>query len=318
MALDFFDMRMKSEILSNAKSASLKMVQKEGGRTGAGGFPAPAKAAQGKVVPEKVALGKAAPVKTALGKAASREVVPEKVASENAVQGETASWKTASTKTASEGTASGEVVGGKIASVGVGPENFCGAFSPGHCAPVESILESLDTSKTRTRKCTARKSASSKKSLAADMGKIELSIAAPNARDCAAKVKSDAAKPEKTEFFLELSNARGGEAAPFKDYLSRIRAAKLAADKFAESNISELDTPRASLELLWEMFFDCLCSSRQLEPSDFNTLAGVIQKLSAARSQIENSGSRRGGRGDSDGGLSREVLEKIERQLKLL
>ena len=107
----------------------------------------------------------------------------------------------------------------------------------------------------------------------------------------------------------------------FKKYLSRIRAAKLASDKIlgiVGAENTPIDTPSATLELLWEMLFDRLCSSQSLEPSEFNTFAGVLQKLSSAGAQIENAKSRRGGRDFSEMGLSPETLEKIESQLNLM
>lgn len=102
----------------------------------------------------------------------------------------------------------------------------------------------------------------------------------------------------------------------FKGYLSRIRAAKLAADSIMEcsgAGKAAVDTPNAVLELLWEMLFDRLCDSQRLEASEFNAFAGVLQKLVSARAQMVNAGPRRGGQG-----ISRETLEKIEKQLNLM
>jgi len=106
------------------------------------------------------------------------------------------------------------------------------------------------------------------------------------------------------------SHAFSGE---FIAHLERIKLAKSEADSAARS--VAVDAPRACVAIVWEMVFDRLCSSSDLSLSDFNTFAGVIQKLAAARvSPLENGAKTSA----SATALSEETIRKIEEQLKLL
>lgn len=99
--------------------------------------------------------------------------------------------------------------------------------------------------------------------------------------------------------------------ADFFAHVERIKRAKAHADKLAGE--MPLDAREASVALLWELVFDTLCNSPELSVSDFNTVAGIIQKLASAK--VSGAQTPRGG---SDGGLSDETLRRIESQLKLL
>lgn len=100
-------------------------------------------------------------------------------------------------------------------------------------------------------------------------------------------------------------------ASDFSAHLERIRRAKAEADAVAPRE--PLDARDASIALLWEIVFDTLCNSSELGVSDFNTVAGIIQKLASARVA---------GRGDTApqgaAELSEETLSKIESQLKMM
>ena len=99
--------------------------------------------------------------------------------------------------------------------------------------------------------------------------------------------------------------------ADFSAHLERIRRAKAEADAVAPHE--PLDARDASIALLWEIVFDTLCNSSDLCVSDFNTVAGIIQKLASAKVA---------GRAESapNGGveLTEETLSKIESQLKMM
>lgn len=99
--------------------------------------------------------------------------------------------------------------------------------------------------------------------------------------------------------------------ADFSAHLERIRHAKAEADAVAPHE--PLDARDASIALLWEIVFDTLCNSSDLCVSDFNTVAGIIQKLASAKVA---------GRAESapNGGveLTEETLSKIESQLKMM
>ena len=70
-------------------------------------------------------------------------------------------------------------------------------------------------------------------------------------------------------------------ASDFSAHLERIRRAKAEADAVAPNE--PLDARDASIALLWEIVFDTLCNSSELCVSDFNTVAGIIQKLASAK-----------------------------------
>ena len=99
--------------------------------------------------------------------------------------------------------------------------------------------------------------------------------------------------------------------ADFFAHVERIKRAKAQADKLADE--TPLDAREASVALLWELVFDTLCNSPELSVSDFNTVAGIIQKLASAK--VSGSQTPRGG---VECGLSEETLRRIESQLKLL
>lgn len=105
----------------------------------------------------------------------------------------------------------------------------------------------------------------------------------------------------------------------FADHLERIRKAKAESDALAAD--IPMDAARASVAVLYEMVFDYLCGSGELGVSEFNTLAGVIQKLAASRVQLGNADLKEGQNGAQDGpsgSLSEEALAKIEEQLRLM
>jgi len=107
----------------------------------------------------------------------------------------------------------------------------------------------------------------------------------------------------------------------FSRHLRRIKLAKAAADNLLKEadSTTPLNAQRASLELLWELVFDHLCTNDSLTISDFNTLSGVVQKLAASGVQLENALDKTSARVKSGGGgLSQETLDNIEKQLKLL
>ena len=102
----------------------------------------------------------------------------------------------------------------------------------------------------------------------------------------------------------------------FDEHLERIKLAKQQCDEFALN--TSLDVRSASVALLWEIVFDTLCNCADLEISDFNTIAGIIQKLASARVQdIPTSTCEQVGT-NSEVVISPEILAKIEQQLKLL
>ena len=92
------------------------------------------------------------------------------------------------------------------------------------------------------------------------------------------------------------------------------RATKKTLPKASASDFSApLDARDASIALLWEIVFDTLCNSSELCVSDFNTVAGIIQKLASAKvaGRAENAPQ-----GTAE--LSEETLSKIESQLKMM
>lgn len=100
-------------------------------------------------------------------------------------------------------------------------------------------------------------------------------------------------------------------ASDFSAHLERIRRAKAEADAVAPNE--PLDARDASIALLWEIVFDTLCNSSELCVSDFNTVAGIIQKLASAKvaGRAENAPQ-------PSADLSEETLSKIESQLKMM
>ncbi len=102
----------------------------------------------------------------------------------------------------------------------------------------------------------------------------------------------------------------------FAEHIERIKSAKSLSDSVVSR--VPLNARAASVALLWEIVFDILCNSSELDISDFNTVAGIIQKLASSRvSEIPTSDFVRVS-DNRDIGLSPETLAKIEEQLKLL
>ena len=111
--------------------------------------------------------------------------------------------------------------------------------------------------------------------------------------------------------------ARKKSTSTFSEHLERIKSAKQQCDMLAIN--SPLDVRSASITLLWEIVFDTLCNHNELEISDFNTIAGIIQKLASSRVQeIPSASAEQSQNANSDFSISPEILAKIEQQLKLL
>ena len=103
----------------------------------------------------------------------------------------------------------------------------------------------------------------------------------------------------------------------FSEHLERIKSAKQECDNLAYCEL--LDARSASVALLWEIIFDTLCNSTELDISDFNTIAGIIQKLASAKVQVSHANEIGATKVLSEScGISPETLAKIEQQLKLL
>ena len=122
---------------------------------------------------------------------------------------------------------------------------------------------------------------------------------------------------ETTKKIATKKRSRKKSILTFNEHLERIKLAKQECDSIA-SHIP-LDVRSASIALLWEIVFDTLCNSNELEISDFNTIAGIIQKLASSKVQ-EIPSAELGVSKVSDAmpTISSEVLAKIEEQLKLL
>ncbi len=105
----------------------------------------------------------------------------------------------------------------------------------------------------------------------------------------------------------------------FAEHVGRIEVAKSAAISAAAA-VSGSDPDEASVRALWQLVFEYLCASPEMEVADFNTLAGVMQKLAAARVQIAASKEKGKGaaRRISESGSPGETIEEIERRLNLL
>lgn len=111
--------------------------------------------------------------------------------------------------------------------------------------------------------------------------------------------------------------ARKKSTSTFSEHLERIKSTKQQCDMLAIN--SPLDVRSASITLLWEIVFDTLCNHNELEISDFNTIAGIIQKLASSRVQeIPSASAEQSQNTNSDFSISPEILAKIEQQLKLL
>ena len=103
----------------------------------------------------------------------------------------------------------------------------------------------------------------------------------------------------------------------FSDHLERIKSAKQECDNLTYCEL--LDARSASVALLWEIIFDTLCNSTELDISDFNTIAGIIQKLASAKVQTSHATEIVDANVSPEScGISAETLAKIEQQLKLL
>lgn len=95
-------------------------------------------------------------------------------------------------------------------------------------------------------------------------------------------------------------------------HIKKIRDAKITAKKIA--SVFSDSIPKASLAKAWECVFDILCNGQDdLSISELNTIAGIIQKLSA----VKNSDSQEISK-NTHNEISEASIKKIEEKLKLL
>lgn len=102
-------------------------------------------------------------------------------------------------------------------------------------------------------------------------------------------------------------------------HIKQIKKAKHQTDKLLPK--SQLDVAEASIEILWEIVFDYLCSGTVIDTAEMTSLSSVIQRLASSRVQLANFANKRGNTNSatsSQGDISEEVIEKIETALKLL
>ncbi len=107
--------------------------------------------------------------------------------------------------------------------------------------------------------------------------------------------------------------------ASLRRHINRIKKAKRNAEKiFSKTN---MDTAEASIEILWEMIFDYLCSNTNLSSADMTSMSSVVQRLASSRIQLANFEAKRVdliADSEKSSELSLQVIEKIEEALKLL
>ena len=104
-----------------------------------------------------------------------------------------------------------------------------------------------------------------------------------------------------------------------KTHIKQIKKAKLQTEKLLPK--SQLDVAEASIEILWEIVFDYLCSGSVIDTAEMTSLSSVIQRLASSRVQLANFVNKRGNINSTtspQGEMSEEVIEKIETALKLL
>ncbi len=95
-------------------------------------------------------------------------------------------------------------------------------------------------------------------------------------------------------------------------HIKKIRDAKTTAKKIASAFSDSI--PKASLAKAWEYVFDILCDRQDdLTISELNTIAGIIQKLSAVKSGDSQENSK-----NTLNEISETSIKKIEEKLKLL
>jgi hypothetical protein len=95
----------------------------------------------------------------------------------------------------------------------------------------------------------------------------------------------------------------------FQQHLKRISLAKKRAEEILSVWSPSDDATIASVAFAWERIFDTLCNSDDISVADLNTIAGVIQKLSAMK--LEKSTV------DSKPAVG-DVIQRAEEQLRLL
>ncbi len=131
--------------------------------------------------------------------------------------------------------------------------------------------------------------------------------------ELARKKKTTRASSKKTTSkSKKLSSASTEYSTRFSAHIERIKASKQAADDIA-TRVAPMDVAEASVALLWEIVFDYLCSLSEVSSSEINAMSGVVQKL-ASVSRAGVGGTSRG----NGGVIDKELIEKIEEQLKLL
>jgi hypothetical protein len=103
-------------------------------------------------------------------------------------------------------------------------------------------------------------------------------------------------------------------------YLDKVKYEKYNSELIPDSLDISSSIASASLVRTWQILFDLLCRSDEVSVADLNTLSGIIQKLfvchtnmcsmKQSKSEEQNTDSRQS--------LTEDVIEDLERQLRLL
>ncbi len=103
-------------------------------------------------------------------------------------------------------------------------------------------------------------------------------------------------------------------------HIRKIKKARRATEKICSP--CKMDVAQASIEILWEIIFDYLCSAKELTADEMSSLSSVVQRLASSRVQLANFTAKAKELSDSSNvakeSISESSIEKIENILKLL
>ena len=102
-------------------------------------------------------------------------------------------------------------------------------------------------------------------------------------------------------------------------HIKRIKKAKNETQKLFLN--SKMNVAEASIELLWEIVFDYLCSGKVESPDELSSLSSVVQRLASSKVQLANFQAKYSASDideTSSDTLTEAVINKIENALKLL
>ncbi|MDR1458428.1 MAG: hypothetical protein LBI37_02780 [Puniceicoccales bacterium] len=106
----------------------------------------------------------------------------------------------------------------------------------------------------------------------------------------------------------------------FMVHFDKVKYEKYNSELMPETATISSSIAGASLVRIWQILFDLLCRSDEISVADLNTLSGIIQKLFVCHTNMYSMKQLKCDEQNTDSkqSLSEDVIEDLEKQLRLL